>query len=57
MIKLQELNGNTFYVAMCYFGDNVKAYPLITLASSTNRDLFVNPIKIPENCPLETYNQ
>jgi hypothetical protein len=55
MTRLQELNGNTFFVAMCDFGNNVKAYPLIVLASSTNGDLFINPIKIPENCPLETY--
>ena len=55
MVRLQEVDGNTFFVAVCDYGNNVKAHPLTALASSTGKDLFNNPIKIPENCPLENY--
>lgn len=59
MQKVQEIGGNTFFAGICgygmYEGDMDKPHPFTVVATSTNRDVFGNPIKIPDNCPLETH--
>jgi len=59
MQKVQEMGGNTFFAGICgyrmYEGDINKSHLFTVVATSTNKDVFDNPITIPNNCPLETY--
>lgn len=59
MKKMVELDGNTFFIGVCeygmYHGNEDNAHPFTVVCSSTSKVVFGNSIKIPENCPLETY--
>lgn len=59
MQAVQEMDGNTFYAAICRYGsfkgDMDQPHPFTIVATSTNKDVFKNPITIPDNCPLETH--
>lgn len=57
MRKLQEFGGNTLFVGLCeHINNNDKKFPVVVCAS-VNKDVFINPIKIPDTCPLEDYKR
>lgn len=60
MRAMVETAGNTFYAGICEYGlsegDENNPHPFTIVCTGTNKEVFDNPIKIPDNCPLENYS-